>query len=131
MKRRKFSKEFKIEACKLVLNQHQSVASTSRDLGIGDGLLTKWVRAYHADSGALSLEKERLRLFNNDEGLKKNLKGNDGARHSKKGNSVLRGKPKVKYAFIKNNRLSFSLRLLCSILRVSHGYLSCVVSSPS
>ncbi len=51
MKRRKFSREFKIEACKLVLNQHQSVASTSRDLGVGDGLLTKWVKAYRTDPG--------------------------------------------------------------------------------
>lgn len=41
MKRRKFSKEFKIEACKLVLEHHQSVTGTSRDLGVDYGLLKR------------------------------------------------------------------------------------------
>ncbi len=45
MKRRKFSKEFKIEACKLVLERHQSVTGVSRDLGVDYGLLKRWVKA--------------------------------------------------------------------------------------
>lgn len=71
MKRRKFSKEFKIEACKLVLNQHKSVASTSRDLGIGDGLLTKWVRAYRRDPGGAFPGEGTPQVFNNDDRLRK------------------------------------------------------------
>lgn len=51
MKRRKFSREFKIEVCKLVLNEQQSIASTSRGLGVGESLLTKWVKAYRTDPG--------------------------------------------------------------------------------
>ena len=70
MKRRKFSKEFKIEACKLVLNQKQSVASTSRDLGIGDGLLAKWVKAYRADPGGAFPGEGTPQVFNNDDRLR-------------------------------------------------------------
>lgn len=51
MKRRKFSREFKVEACKLVLNQQQSIASTPCYLGVGESFLTKSVKAYRADPG--------------------------------------------------------------------------------
>jgi|SRR5271170_6389162 len=71
MKRRKFSKEFKIEACKLVLNQHQSIAGTARNLGIGDGLLTKWVKAYRSDPGGAFPGEGTPQVHNNDDRLRK------------------------------------------------------------
>lgn len=77
MKRRKFSREFKIEACRLVLNRHQSVAATARDLGIGNGLLTKWVRSHRADPGGSFPGEGTPQVFNNDDrvrNLEKELK---------------------------------------------------------
>lgn len=71
MKRRKFSREFKIEACKLVLNQHQSISSTSRDLGLGDGLLKKWVKAYRADPQGSFPGEGTPQVFNNDDRVRK------------------------------------------------------------
>jgi transposase len=71
MKRRKFSKDFKIGACKLVLNERQSIASTSRDLGIVGSLLTKWVRAYRADPGGAFSGEGTPQVFNNDDHLRR------------------------------------------------------------
>ena len=42
MQRRKFSREFKIEAVKLVRERGVSVAQAGRDLGIHENVLRKW-----------------------------------------------------------------------------------------
>jgi transposase len=41
--RRKFTREFKVEAVKMVLEHNRSVAEVARSLGIRDTLLRKWV----------------------------------------------------------------------------------------
>ena len=41
-KRRKFTKEFKLEAVQLVLESDRTVAQVARDLGIAVSLLHKW-----------------------------------------------------------------------------------------
>ena len=48
-KRRQFSREFKLEAVKLVKNRGVSVAQASRDLGVHENVLRKWVRELAAD----------------------------------------------------------------------------------
>lgn len=42
--KRKFSKEFKAEAVKLVLEQGVPPAQAARDLGLGSSTLDKWLR---------------------------------------------------------------------------------------
>ena len=49
MQRRKFSREFKIEAVKLVRERGVSVAQASRDLGIHENVLRKWVKEFGSD----------------------------------------------------------------------------------
>ena len=49
MNRRKYTREFKVEACKLVVDQEQKISVTSRDLGVGEPMLGRWVRSYRAD----------------------------------------------------------------------------------
>src|SRR5215213_8630315 len=44
-KRRRFSRELKIEAVKLVTQQGQSVAEAARSLGIGENQLRSWKQA--------------------------------------------------------------------------------------
>jgi len=48
--RRKFSREFKVEAVKLVVDGGVSVAQAARDLGIGENLLHTWKRKYKEDA---------------------------------------------------------------------------------
>ena len=48
-KRRQFSREFKLEAVKLVKNRGVSVAQAARDLDVRENVLRKWVRELAAD----------------------------------------------------------------------------------
>ena len=49
MERRKFSREFKLEAVKLVRDRGVTSAQASRDLGVHANVLRKWVRELVAD----------------------------------------------------------------------------------
>lgn len=49
MQRRQFSREYKIEAVKLVKERGVSVAQAARDLDVHENMLRKWVREFGAD----------------------------------------------------------------------------------
>ena len=71
MQRRKFSREYKLEAVRLVRERGVGVAQASRDLDVHENVLRKWVREYGSDpaqafpgQGQMKLEQleiERLR----------------------------------------------------------------------
>ncbi len=52
MQRRKFSREFKLEAVKLVRERGVSVSQAARDLDLHENVLRKWVREQTADPGS-------------------------------------------------------------------------------
>ena len=49
MGRRLFSREFKLEAARLVRERGVSVVQASRDLGVGENVLRRWVKELSAD----------------------------------------------------------------------------------
>tara|TARA_B100000678_G_C18208490_1_gene502371 strand:- start:760 stop:1050 length:291 start_codon:yes stop_codon:yes gene_type:complete len=49
MQRRKFSREFKLEAVRLVRERGVAVAQAARDLDVHENVLRKWVRELSAD----------------------------------------------------------------------------------
>ncbi len=49
MERRKFSREFKLEAVRLVRERGVAVAQAARDLDLHENVLRKWVREQSAD----------------------------------------------------------------------------------
>lgn len=71
MQRRKFSREFKVEAVRLIKEQGVSVAQAARDLDVHENVLRKWVREFSCDPAeafpgpgqmkAEQVEIERLR----------------------------------------------------------------------
>ena len=71
MQRRKFSREFKVEAVRLVRQRGVSMAQAARDLDLHVNVLRKWVHDFDADPGSAfpghgqmkpeQLEIERLR----------------------------------------------------------------------
>jgi transposase len=75
MRRRKFSREFKVEAVKLVKDRGVSVAQAARDLDVHENVMRKWVKAFGSDPaqafpgrGQMKPEEqelERLRRENN------------------------------------------------------------------
>jgi len=49
MERRKFTREFKLEAVRLIRDRGVSVAQASRDLGVHGTVLRAWVKAFADD----------------------------------------------------------------------------------
>jgi transposase len=48
-RRRAFTREFKLEAVRLISDRGVTAAQASRDLGIHENVLRKWVRDFEAD----------------------------------------------------------------------------------
>ena len=49
MQRRRFSREFKVEAARLVGERGMSVAQASRDIDVHENVLRKWVKEFGSD----------------------------------------------------------------------------------
>ena len=72
--RRSYTREFKVEAVKLVTDKGSSVAEAARSLGIGETLLRSWKQAFetegdqafpgHGNFPAIEEELRRLRAEN-------------------------------------------------------------------
>ncbi|HSW55205.1 MAG TPA: transposase [Ignavibacteriaceae bacterium] len=67
-KRRRYDKEFKISAVKMILEEGMNTAQVSRDLGVNENSLYKWKREYVSDQqnafpgkGRMKPEEEELR----------------------------------------------------------------------
>ena len=66
-KRKQYSKQFKIDAVKLVTEQGYKVSEAARSLGIHEGILSRWKKQLTSDdaqafpgNGNMSPEKEEL-----------------------------------------------------------------------
>jgi len=67
MQRRKFSREFKLEAVRLVKDRGVAVAQAARDLDLHENVLRKWVREFasdpqHAFPGHGQMKSEQLEI---------------------------------------------------------------------
>ena len=67
MQRRKFSREFEIEAVRLVRERGVSVAQASRDIAVHENVVRKWVREFGTDPkqafpGHSQLKPEQLEI---------------------------------------------------------------------
>jgi transposase len=60
-KKRKFTKEFKVEAVKLVVDGGMLQSDVSRDLGINPDVISRWVLEYEANAEEAFPGKGRLK----------------------------------------------------------------------
>ena len=68
-KRKKYSKEFKLDAVSLVLDQGHSRAAAAKAMGISAPMLSRWIKEHQADedgqafrgNGKLTQEQEEIR----------------------------------------------------------------------
>ena len=67
-KRRKFTKEFKEQTVRLILEGGKNISQVSEDLGISDSILRRWIKQYESDpesafpgKGHLSPSEEEFR----------------------------------------------------------------------
>ena len=69
MTRKQYTKEFKLDAVSLVLDQGYTTSEVSRSLEINANMLRRWIREYEADdadhsfrgNGKLTPEQEEIR----------------------------------------------------------------------
>jgi transposase len=67
--RKKYSKEFKLDAISLVLNQQYTRSEAARSLEVNPNLITRWIKEYEQDNdgqafrgnGKLTTEQEEIR----------------------------------------------------------------------
>ena len=74
-KRKKYSKEFKLDAIALVKEQNYSQAEAARNLGINPNMLGRWIKEAESDdghafrgNGKLTAEQEEIRRLKANEG---------------------------------------------------------------
>ena len=71
--RKKYSKEFKLDAISLVLEQEYSRAEAAKSLGINANMLSRWIKEHQRDegqafrgNGKLTPEQEEIRRLNEE-----------------------------------------------------------------
>ena len=123
MERRKFTREFKLEAVKLIKERGVSVAQASRDLGVHRNVLRNWVKDFAADPqhafpghGQMKPEQAGDRAA---EARSDQAQGRTG--HPKKSRGLLREGIDVKFSFVAKHRGIWPAGWLCGALGVSRG----------
>src|SRR5262245_47897952 len=122
-KRRTFTREFKVEAVKLITDQGLSFAEAARKLGITDGLPRKWKQALEARGrpgvpGARQPHPRRGGVAP-PAGREQAAPGRAG--HLKKSDGLVRHRPAVMFRFIHDHKGTWPVRLMCRVLGVSAG----------
>ncbi|WP_183909704.1 IS3 family transposase [Rhizobium sp. BK226] len=134
MQRRIFSREYKLEAVKLVRERGVTVAQAARDLDVHENVLRKWVREYGDDPsqsfpGKGHMKPEQLEI----ERLRREVAKLKAERDiPKKGRSLLCQGRDMKFAFIAKHRSIWPVAWLCEALGVSRsGFHAWLNRSPS
>ncbi|MGO9700280.1 MAG: IS3 family transposase [Xanthobacteraceae bacterium] len=123
MERRKFTREFKLEAVRLIKEQGVSYAQASVDLSVHQSQLRSWVKALagdprHAFPGQGQMKPEQLEIAQ----LKREVIRLKAERDIlKKGRGLLREGIDVKFGFIAKHRGIWPAEWLCGALGVSRG----------
>ncbi|WP_264612595.1 IS3 family transposase [Sphingobium sp. B11D3B] len=134
MQRRKFSREFKLEAVKLVLERGGAAAQAARDLDVHANVLRKWIREAEGDPGSAfpghgNLRPEQLEI----ERLRRELARMKAERDIlKKAGGLLCEGLDMRFAFIAKHRGIWPVSWICEALGVSRsGFHAWLVRTPS
>ena len=121
MERRKFTREFKLEAVRLVRERGVSVAQAARDLDVHQNMLRNWVREFAADpqqafpgQGQMKPEQAGDRAA-----AARSCQAEGRTRHPKKSRGLLREGIDVKFGFVAKHRGIWPVDWLCEALGVS------------
>src|SRR5205809_379772 len=121
MERRKFTREFKLEAVKLIQERGVTVAQAARDLGVQGSVLRRWVQECAADSqqafpGQGQMKPEQVELARLRREVIKLTAERDIL---KKSRGLLRAGGAVTFAFIAKHWGIWPAGWLCEALGVS------------
>ena len=123
MERRKFTREFKLEAVRLIKDRGVSYVQASQDLGVHLSQLRDWVKKFaddpqHAFPGH-GLDEARAGRDRAAQARSHQAEGRAG--HPKKSRGLLREGSDVKFSFIAKHRGIWPADWLCGALGVSRG----------
>jgi len=134
MQRRKFSREFKLEAVKLIRERGVTVAQAARDLDVHENVLRKWVRDHEADPGSAFpghgvMKPEQQEI----ERLRRELARMKAERDIlKKSRGLLCQGLDMKFGFVAKHRGIWPVSWICEALGVSRsGFHAWLVRAPS
>ncbi|WP_444930134.1 IS3 family transposase [Microbulbifer sp. SSSA002] len=114
--RRQFKPEFKKDAVALVSEQGYSISKAAEAVGTTANNLRRWVKELKQEESGVRLdageraELDRLRRENKRLRMEKEI--------PKKGQRLLCERNEVKYSFIKEQKSSFPVRMLCRVMQV-------------
>ena len=135
MQRRKFSREFKLLAVKLVLERGVSAAQAARDLDVHANVLRRWIREAEGDPGSAFPGYGNLRPEQQEiERLRRELARMKAERDilKKKSGGLLREGLDMRFAFIAKHRGIWPISWICEALGVSRsGFHAWLVRAPS
>ncbi|WP_313645634.1 IS3 family transposase [Stenotrophomonas sp.] len=122
-RRRTFSREFKLEAVRLVTERGVAVAQAAKDLDVHENVLRKWVRelreepqeAFPGNGKQKAQDAEIARLRKEVAKLKMERD------ILKKGRGLLREGVDVKFGFVAKHRGAWPVNVMCEALGVSRG----------
>jgi putative transposase len=122
MERRRFTREFKLEAVRLIRDRGVSYAQASEDLKVHPTQLRSWVKALaddpqHAFPGKGQMKPEQLEIAQ----LKREVIKLKAERDIQKSRGLLREGIDVKFGFIAKHRGIWPAGWLCEALGVSRG----------
>jgi transposase-like protein len=122
MQRRKSSREFKVEAVRLVRERGASVAQASRDIAVHENVVRKWVKEFGADPKPAfprhgQMKPEQLEI----DRLRREVAKLKAERDmpQKKGRSRLCKGVDMKFGFIAKHRSAWPVAWLCEAVGVS------------
>ncbi|MBN9590205.1 MAG: IS3 family transposase [Alphaproteobacteria bacterium] len=122
MERRKFTREFKLEAVQLIRDRGVGVTQASRDLGVHQAVLRSWLKAYGDDPVRAfpghGRQKPEAAEFTR---LKREVTKLKAERDILKSRGLLREGEYVKFSFIARHRGIWPAGWMCGALGVSRG----------
>jgi transposase-like protein len=132
MVRRSFSREFKLEAVRLVRERGVSVAQAARDLDLHQNMLRNWVRDFASDpaqafpgKGQMKPEQAEIERLRREVAKLK-------AERDKKSRRLLCEGPDVMFGFVAKHRGIWPAAFLCEALGVSRsGFYAWLSRGPS
>src|SRR6185312_13707238 len=133
MQRRRFSREFEIEAVKLVSERGVSAAQAARDLDVHENVLRKWVKEFGSDPvqafpGHGQMKPEQLEI----ERLRREVNKLKAERDILKCRCLFREGSDMKFGFIAKHRGIWPVAWLCEAMGVSRsGFHAWLGRSPS
>ncbi|MBA2649575.1 MAG: IS3 family transposase [Legionella sp.] len=127
----KYTKEFKLDAISLVLEQNYTQSEAATSLGIDSRLISRWVKEHSKEEGQAfrgngKLTEEQLEIRRLREELRRVTMEKEIL---KKANGLLCKRNEVKYSFIAQNKKAWPIDVMCQLLGVTrsgfYNYLKC------